>query len=129
MTSPGLWTTRAGPLHLHEVDEFTAFHVMIERGLSARQFGRVKGKPEPPTDAENARLAELTVEIDRLKQATYGLADDRTRPGSRSSRPTPTPLHDEMHSHESYNAVLMACSGPGLGGRHRIPEPSGRVPG
>ena len=64
-----------------------------------RQFGRVKGKPEPPTDAENARLAELTAEIDRLKQAAYALGDaPATRPSatgslprSRSWRPKPRP--------------------------------------
>ena len=50
-----------------------------------RQFGRVKGKPEPPTDAETARLAELAAEIDRLKQAAYGLANDRA--GDAERRP------------------------------------------
>ena len=48
-----------------------------------RQFGRVKGKPEPPTDAESARLAELTAEIDRLKQAAYAAGDD---PGNAAER-------------------------------------------
>ena len=48
-----------------------------------RQFGRVKGKPEPPTDAENARLDELTAEIDRLKQAPYAVGDD---PGGTAER-------------------------------------------
>ena len=84
-----------------------------------RQFGRVKGKPEPPTDAESARLAELTAEIDRLKQATYGDGDDA---GSTAERDRLTAeidkleaeaeaLDDEMHSRESYSAELMACSG------------------
>ena len=84
-----------------------------------RQFGRVKGKPEPPTDAENARLAELTAEIDRLKQAVYAVGDD---PGSTAERDRLTAeiekletdaeaLDEEMHSHESYSAELMACSG------------------
>ena len=84
-----------------------------------RQFGRVKGKPEPPTDAENARLAELTAEIDRLKQAAYGLGD---APANAAERERLTAeiekletdaeaLDDEMHSHESYSAELMACSG------------------
>ena len=84
-----------------------------------RQFGRVRGKPEPPTDAENARLAELTAEIDRLKQAAYADGDDA---GSTAERDRLTAeiekleaeaeaLDDEMHSHESYSAELMACSG------------------
>ena len=84
-----------------------------------RQFGRVKGKPEPPTDAENARLAKLTAEIDRLKQAAYGLGD---APANAAERERLTAeiekletdaeaLDDEMHSHESYSAELMACSG------------------
>ena len=84
-----------------------------------RQFGRVKGKPEPPTDAENARLAELTAEIDRLKQAAYGLGD---APANTAERERLTAeiekleadaqaLDDEMHAHESYSAELMACSG------------------
>ena len=85
----------------------------------ARQFGRVKGKPEPPTDAENARLAELTAEIDRLKQAAYGLADDRAgdaerdrlKAGIEKLETDANTLDDEMHSHESYSAELMACSG------------------
>ena len=84
-----------------------------------RQFGRVKGKPEPPTDAENARLAELTAEIDRLKQAAYGLGDAPANAAERErltaeieklETDTET-LDDEMHSHESYSAELMACSG------------------
>ena len=84
-----------------------------------RQFGRVKGKPEPPTDAESARLAELTAEIDRLKQAAYAAGDD---PGNAAERDRLTAeiekleadaeaLDDEMHSRESYSAELMACSG------------------
>ena len=84
-----------------------------------RQFGRVKGKPEPPTDAEIARLAELTAEIDRLKQAAYAVRDD---PGSAAERDRLTAeiekleadaraLDHEMHSRESYSAELMACSG------------------
>ena len=84
-----------------------------------RQFGRVKGKPEPPTDADSARLAALTAEIDRLKQAAYALGD---APGSTAERERLTAeiekleadaqaLDDEMHSHESYSAELMACSG------------------
>ena len=84
-----------------------------------RQFGRVKGKPEPPTDAESARLAELTAEIDRLKQAAYALGD---APANTAERERLTAeiekleadaeaLDDEMHSHESYSAELMACSG------------------
>ena len=84
-----------------------------------RQFGRVKGKPEPPTDADSARLAELTAEIDRLKQAAYAVGDD---PGSTAERDRLTAeiekletaaetLDDEMHSRESYSAELMACSG------------------
>ena len=84
-----------------------------------RQFGRVKGKPEPPTDAENARLAELTAEIDRLKQAAFGLANDRTGDAERDRLKArieklendANALDDEMHSHESYSAELMACSG------------------
>ena len=85
----------------------------------ARQFGRVKGKPEPPTDAENARFAELTAEIDRLKQAAYALGD---APGNAAERGRLTAeiekaetaaraLDEEMHAHESYSAELMACSG------------------
>ena len=84
-----------------------------------RQFGRVKGKPEPPTDAESARLAELTAEIDRLKQAAYAAGDD---PGNAAERDRLTAdiekleaeaqaLDEEMHSRESYSAELMACSG------------------
>ena len=84
-----------------------------------RQFGRVKGKPEPPTDADSARLAELTAEIDRLKQAAYAVGDD---PGSTAERDRLTAeiekletaaeaLDDEMHSRESYSAELRACSG------------------
>ena len=84
-----------------------------------RQFGRVKGKPEPPTDAESARLAALTAEIDRLKQAAYALGDD---PGNAPDRDRLTAeiekleadaeaLDREMHSHESYSPELMACSG------------------
>ena len=84
-----------------------------------RQFGRVKGKPEPPTDAESARLAELTAEIDRLKQAAYAVGDD---PGNAAERDRLTAeiekleaeaqaLDEEMHSRESYSTELMACSG------------------
>ena len=84
-----------------------------------RQFGRVKGKPEPPTDADNARLAELTTEIDRLKQAIYALGD---APDNAAERDRLTAeiekldikaqaLDEEMHSRESYSAELMACSG------------------
>ena len=84
-----------------------------------RQFGRVKGKPEPPTDAENARLAELTTEIDRLKQAIYALADapdnaaerDRLTAEIEKLETDAQALDEEMHSHESYSAELMACSG------------------
>lgn len=84
-----------------------------------RQFGRVKGKPEPPTDDENARLAELTAEIDRLKQTAYGLANDpagtaeRDRLKARIEKleTEANALDDAMHSHESYSAELMACSG------------------
>ncbi|MCY4077234.1 MAG: ParB N-terminal domain-containing protein, partial [Acidobacteria bacterium] len=84
-----------------------------------RQFGRVKGKPEPPTDAETARLAELAAEIDRLKQAAYGLANDRAGNAERDRlkarieklETEASALNDEMHSHESFNPELMACSG------------------
>ena len=84
-----------------------------------RQFGRVKGKPEPPTDAENARLAELTTEIDRLKQAIYALAEapdnaaerDRLTAEIEKLETDAQILDQEMHSHESYSAELMACSG------------------
>ena len=84
-----------------------------------RQFGRVKGKPEPPTDAENARLAELTTEIDRLKQAIYALAEapdnaaerDRLTAEIEKLETDAQVLDQEMHSHESYSAELMACSG------------------
>ncbi|MCY4026788.1 MAG: ParB/RepB/Spo0J family partition protein [Acidobacteria bacterium] len=84
-----------------------------------RQFGRVKGKPEPPTDAETARLAELAAEIDRLKQAAYGLADDRAGDAERDRlkarieklETEASALNEEMHSHESFNPELMACSG------------------
>ncbi len=84
-----------------------------------RQFGRVKGKPEPPTDAETARLAELAAEIDRLKQAAYGLADDRAgdaerdrlKAGIEKLESEANALNEEMHSHESYSPELMACSG------------------
>lgn len=84
-----------------------------------RQFGRVKGKPEPPTDAETARLAELAAEIDRLKQAAYGLADDRAGGAERDRlkarieklETEANALNEEMHSHESFSAELMACSG------------------
>ena len=84
-----------------------------------RQFGRVKGKPEPPTDAENARLAELTTEIDRLKQAIYALGEapdnaaehDRLTAEIEKLETDAQVLDQEMHSHESYSAELMACSG------------------
>ena len=84
-----------------------------------RQFGRVKGKPEPPTDAETARLAELTAEIDRLKQAAYGLANDRAGDVERDRlkarieklETEANALNEEMHSHESFSPELMACSG------------------
>ncbi len=82
-----------------------------------RGFGRVKGKPEPPTDAENARLAELTAEIDRLKQAAYALSLNDTVERGRLTveiakvQAEADALDDEMHSHESYSAELMACSG------------------
>ena len=84
-----------------------------------RQFGRVKGKPEPPTDAENARLAELTTEIDRLKQAIYALAEapdnaaerDRLAAEIEKLETDAQTLDQEMHSHESYSVELMACSG------------------
>ena len=84
-----------------------------------RQFGRVKGKPEPPTDAETARLAELAAEIDRLKQAAYGLANDRAGDAERDRlkariekiESEANALNEEMHSHESYSPELMACSG------------------
>ena len=84
-----------------------------------RQFGRVKGKPEPPTDAETARLAELAAEIDRLKQAAYGLADDRAGDAERDRlkarieklETEANALNEEMHSRESYSPELMACSG------------------
>ena len=84
-----------------------------------RQFGRVKGKPEPPTEADSARLAELTAEIDRLKQAAYADGDDA---GGTAERDRLTAeiekreaeaeaLDDEMHSRESFSAELKACSG------------------
>ncbi len=84
-----------------------------------RQFGRVKGKPEPPTDADSARLAEFADEIDRLKQAVYALGD---APDNEAERGRLTgeiekleteakALDKEMHSRESYSAELMACSG------------------
>ena len=84
-----------------------------------RQFGRVKGKPEPPTDAETARLAELAAEIDRLKQAAYGLANDRAGDAERDRlkariekfESEANALNEEMHSHESFSPELMACSG------------------
>ena len=84
-----------------------------------RQFGRVKGKPEPPTDADSARLAELTAEIDRLKQAAYALGDDPGKPAERDRlsaeieklEAAVKALDREMHSHESYSPELMACSG------------------
>ena len=82
-----------------------------------RQFGRVKGKPEPPTDAENARLDELTAEIDRLKQAAYALSPNNTAERNRLTAEIEKlgaeadALDDEMHSRESYSAELMACSG------------------
>ena len=82
-----------------------------------RQFGRVKGKPEPPTDAENARLDELTAEIDRIKQAAYALGPndaverDRLTAEIEKLQAEADALDDEMHSHESYSAELMACSG------------------
>ena len=84
-----------------------------------RQFGRVKGKPEPPTDAESARLAELTAEIDRLKQAAYAGGDAADNAAERDRLTTEIEkleanaeaLDDEMHSRESYSAELMACSG------------------
>ena len=84
-----------------------------------RQFGRVKGKPEPPTDAENARLAELTTEIDGLKQAIYALGEapdnaverDRLAAEIEKLETDAQTLDQEMHSHESYSAELMACSG------------------
>ncbi len=84
-----------------------------------RQFGRVKGKPEPPTDAETARLAELAAEIDRLKQAAYGLANDRAGDAERDRlkarieklESEANALNEEMHSHESFSHELMACSG------------------
>ena len=84
-----------------------------------RQFGRVKGKPEPPTDAETARLAELAAEIDRLKQAAYGLANDRADDAERDRlkarieklESEANALNEEMHSHESFSPELMSCSG------------------
>ncbi len=84
-----------------------------------RQFGRVKGKPEPPTDAESARFAELTAEIDRLKQAAYADGDDAGGTAERNGltadieklEADAEALDDEMHSRESYSAELMACSG------------------
>ena len=84
-----------------------------------RQFGRVKGKPEPPTDAENARLTELTAEIDRLKQAAYALGDapdnaaerDRLAAEIEKLETDAQTLDEVMHSRESYSAELMACSG------------------
>ena len=84
-----------------------------------RQFGRVKGKPEPPTDADSARLAELTAEIDRLKQAAYALGDEAANTAERERltaeieklEADAEALDDEMHSRESYSAELMACSG------------------
>ena len=84
-----------------------------------RQFGRVKGKPEPPTDAETTRLAELAAEIDRLKQAAYGLANDRAGGAERDRlkarieklETEANALNEEMHSHESFSPELMACSG------------------
>ena len=82
-----------------------------------RQFGRVKGKPEPPTEAESARLDELTAEIDRLKQAAYALSPNNTVERNRLTAEIEKlgaeadALDDEMHSHESYSAELMACSG------------------
>ncbi len=84
-----------------------------------RQFGRVKGKPEPPTDAECSRFAELTAEIDRLKQAAYADGDDAGNAPERDRltaeieklEAQAEALDDEMHSRESYSAELMACSG------------------
>ena len=84
-----------------------------------RQFGRVKGKPEPPTDADSARLAKLTAEIDRLKQAAYALGDAPANPVERERltaeieklETEAEALDGEMHSHESYSPELMACSG------------------
>ncbi len=84
-----------------------------------RQFGRVKGKPEPPTDADSARLAELTAGIDRLKQAAYTDGDDaggtaeidRLTAEIEKLEAEAEALDDEMHSRESFSAELKACSG------------------
>ncbi len=84
-----------------------------------RQFGRVKGKPEPPTDADCARLAELAAEIDRLKQEVYSLGDapdnaaqrSRLTAGIEKLEAEARARDTAMHSRESYSAELMACSG------------------
>ena len=84
-----------------------------------RQFGRVKGKPQPPTEADCARLAELAAEIDRLKQEVYSLGDAPDNAAQRSRLPAgiekleaeARALDTAMHSRESYSAELMACSG------------------
>ena len=84
-----------------------------------RQFGRVKGRPEPPTDNDSARLAKLTEEIDRLKQEVYALGDapdnaaarDRLAAQIEQRETRARAVDKEMHSRESYSAELMACSG------------------
>ena len=84
-----------------------------------RQFGRLKGKPEPPTAAEQERYTALTKEIDDLKEHLYTLEDtpenaaERERVSGRIGTldAEAHALDTAMHARQSYTAEQKACAG------------------
>ena len=84
-----------------------------------RQFGRLKGKPEPPTAAEQERYTALTKEIDDLKEHLYTLEDtpENAAERERVSERIDTldaeahALDTAMHARQSYTAEQKACAG------------------
>ena len=81
-----------------------------------RQYGRLKGTPEPPSDGDHAKLAALTARIDDLKTRLHkldGETDDRERLTAQiaDAEAAGEALDSEMHSRESYGDEQRACSG------------------
>ncbi len=85
----------------------------------ARQFGRLKGAPQPPSASDHARLARVAEEIDRLKERAYALDDD-TEDAEERARLTARMeeleadaerIDAEIHSRENHSAEQKACSG------------------
>ena len=84
-----------------------------------RQFGRLKGAPQPPSESDHARLAAVTAEIDGLKAEAYALDDEEANAGERSRltarieelEADAERIDAEIYSRESHSAEQKACSG------------------